>query len=202
MRNSSEIASPSSNKIRSKKPILRSSKSQSKDSYELSTKTPEKPSQRTRNRGVALSLSDIRKVAKGLQDQKQSHETTSFSKAKTARRQIEMASPRKTNISVDESLKLPKKYAFHHILHLIFSEILISFMLIEIDLYLIAVLSRYENLGEFFDSLDSSIRLLRLKGSMTSFTNIRPKIETLTDRYGFCCRFNLFFLKILYCDFL
>ncbi|KAL5068094.1 hypothetical protein RYX36_018981 [Vicia faba] len=43
-------------------------------------------------------------------------------------------------------------------------------------------LCRYENLGEFFNSLDSSIRLLRLKGEMTSFTNIRPKIETLTKR--------------------
>lgn len=37
-------------------------------------------------------------------------------------------------------------------------------------------------LAEFFDCLDSSIRLLRLKGSMSSFTNISPKIECLTDR--------------------
>ncbi|KAF5727026.1 CDT1-like protein a chloroplastic [Tripterygium wilfordii] len=41
---------------------------------------------------------------------------------------------------------------------------------------------KYEMLGEFFDCLDSSIRLLRLKGSTTIFTNICPKIECLTDR--------------------
>ncbi|XP_023900925.2 CDT1-like protein b [Quercus suber] len=41
---------------------------------------------------------------------------------------------------------------------------------------------KYEILAQFFDSLDSSIRLLRLKGSSSSFTNICPKIECLTDR--------------------
>nr|POF09136.1 cdt1-like protein a, chloroplastic [Quercus suber] len=41
---------------------------------------------------------------------------------------------------------------------------------------------KYEFLAQFFDSLDSSIRLLRLKGSSSSFTNICPKIECLTDR--------------------
>ncbi|XP_058208425.1 CDT1-like protein a, chloroplastic isoform X2 [Rhododendron vialii] len=41
---------------------------------------------------------------------------------------------------------------------------------------------RFERLGKFFDSLDSSIRLLRLKGSTSTYTNIRPKIEYLTDR--------------------
>jgi hypothetical protein len=51
-------------------------------------------------------------------------------------------------------------------------------------------MGRYEILGEFFDSLDSSIRLLRLKGSTPTFTNICPKIESLTDRY-----FYLFYLK-------
>ncbi|KAA8550765.1 hypothetical protein F0562_002449 [Nyssa sinensis] len=41
---------------------------------------------------------------------------------------------------------------------------------------------KYDILGKFFDSLDSSIRLIRLKGSMPTFTNISPKIECLTDR--------------------
>nr|GMC53577.1 CDT1-like protein A, chloroplastic [Ipomoea batatas] len=41
---------------------------------------------------------------------------------------------------------------------------------------------KYEILDEFFNSLDSSIRLLRMKGSKTTFTNISPKIECLTDR--------------------
>ncbi|XP_031096614.1 CDT1-like protein a, chloroplastic [Ipomoea triloba] len=40
----------------------------------------------------------------------------------------------------------------------------------------------YELLGEFFNSLANSIRLLRRKGSNTTFTNISPKIEFLTDR--------------------
>ncbi|XP_058077954.1 CDT1-like protein a, chloroplastic isoform X2 [Magnolia sinica] len=41
---------------------------------------------------------------------------------------------------------------------------------------------RYEMLGEFFDCLESSIRLVRLKRSMSTFANICPKIESLTDR--------------------
>lgn len=40
-------------------------------------------------------------------------------------------------------------------------------------------------LAEFFDSMNSSIRLLRLKGSMPTFTNLCPKIACLTDRYLF-----------------
>ncbi|XP_057495658.1 CDT1-like protein a, chloroplastic [Actinidia eriantha] len=35
---------------------------------------------------------------------------------------------------------------------------------------------KYEILGKFFDSLDSPVRLLWLKGSMSTFTNISPKI--------------------------
>ncbi|XP_059626009.1 CDT1-like protein a, chloroplastic [Cornus florida] len=41
---------------------------------------------------------------------------------------------------------------------------------------------KYEILSKFFDSLDCSIRLLRLKGMVSTFTNISPKIEYLTDR--------------------
>ncbi|XP_028071886.1 CDT1-like protein a, chloroplastic isoform X4 [Camellia sinensis] len=41
---------------------------------------------------------------------------------------------------------------------------------------------KYEILGKFFNSLDCSIRLLRLRGSMSTFTNICPKVERLTDR--------------------
>ncbi|KAK6937799.1 DNA replication factor Cdt1, C-terminal [Dillenia turbinata] len=40
----------------------------------------------------------------------------------------------------------------------------------------------YEILLEFFHSLDSSIRLLKLKGSVSTFSNICPKIQCLTDR--------------------
>ncbi|KAK0581096.1 hypothetical protein LWI29_010027 [Acer saccharum] len=41
---------------------------------------------------------------------------------------------------------------------------------------------KYRQLCEFFDSLDSAIRLLKLKRSMSTFTNISPKIQCLTDR--------------------
>ncbi|XP_047940279.1 CDT1-like protein a, chloroplastic [Salvia hispanica] len=41
---------------------------------------------------------------------------------------------------------------------------------------------KYELLEKFFNSLDSSIRLLKLKGSATTFSNISPQIGTLTDR--------------------
>ncbi|KAB1226035.1 CDT1-like protein b [Morella rubra] len=40
----------------------------------------------------------------------------------------------------------------------------------------------YEILAEFFDSLDSSMRLARLKGSTPTFGNLCPKVECLTDR--------------------
>ncbi|KAI3806063.1 hypothetical protein L1987_21955 [Smallanthus sonchifolius] len=41
---------------------------------------------------------------------------------------------------------------------------------------------KYEMLNTFFDRLGSSIRLLRLKGSMSTFTNISRQVEILTDR--------------------
>ncbi|KAL0459417.1 UNVERIFIED_CONTAM: CDT1-like protein a, chloroplastic [Sesamum latifolium] len=41
---------------------------------------------------------------------------------------------------------------------------------------------KYELLEKFFNSLDSSIRLLQLKRSPTTFTNISSQIESLTDR--------------------
>lgn len=41
---------------------------------------------------------------------------------------------------------------------------------------------KYALLCKFFDSLDSSLRLLRLKNYMPSLKNITPQIECLTDR--------------------
>ncbi|KAI7992951.1 CDT1-like protein b [Camellia lanceoleosa] len=40
---------------------------------------------------------------------------------------------------------------------------------------------KFEILGKFFDSLDSTIRLLQLMGSGSTFTDISPKMECLTD---------------------
>lgn len=37
-------------------------------------------------------------------------------------------------------------------------------------------------LVKLLDRLDSSIRLLRMRGSMSTFTKICPKIESLTER--------------------
>ncbi|CAH2064116.1 unnamed protein product [Thlaspi arvense] len=41
---------------------------------------------------------------------------------------------------------------------------------------------RFQILENFFNGLDTAIRLLKLKGSLTSFANICPKIESLTNR--------------------
>lgn len=40
---------------------------------------------------------------------------------------------------------------------------------------------RYEMLAELFDGLDTAIRLLKLRRSMSTFTNISPKIQCLTE---------------------
>uniref|UniRef100_A0A1J3HRV5 CDT1-like protein a, chloroplastic n=1 Tax=Noccaea caerulescens TaxID=107243 RepID=A0A1J3HRV5_NOCCA len=44
---------------------------------------------------------------------------------------------------------------------------------------------KYENLGKFFDALDSSIQLSKLRASKPTFFNISGKIEGLTER-RFC----------------
>lgn len=105
----SSLATPSS---RSKKPNLRNSKVQSPSPVKFDSKTPDKPPQRTRNRGVALSIAEIRNVAKGLQqDPKQNDETTP-SQVKSARRQILQwpgcsSKPKNTDNNRSE---LPEKY--------------------------------------------------------------------------------------------
>ncbi|XP_051142030.1 CDT1-like protein a, chloroplastic [Andrographis paniculata] len=45
-----------------------------------------------------------------------------------------------------------------------------------------ALPEQYKLLNEFFNSLDNSIRLLQLKRYTTTFTNISPQVEKLTDR--------------------
>ena len=51
----------------------------------------------------------------------------------------------------------------------------------------VSLVIRYEILCEFFNCMESSIRLLRLKGSMSTFSNISTSIQSLMDR----CRFDL-----------
>ncbi|XP_030542456.2 CDT1-like protein a, chloroplastic [Rhodamnia argentea] len=119
----------------------------------LSSKTPEKPSclpNRVRNRGVALSIKDVRRAAESLRESS-NRDPPAGREAGSARKQIfsDEAPARKPKRSLAGLTKLPEKY---------------------------------EVLGQFFDGLDSSVRLLKLKGSVSTFTNIRPKIECLTDR--------------------
>lgn len=47
---------------------------------------------------------------------------------------------------------------------------------------LMKFIGRFEILDECFNGLVTAIRLLKLKGSLTSFANICPKIEYLTNR--------------------
>ncbi|XP_022758383.1 CDT1-like protein a, chloroplastic isoform X2 [Durio zibethinus] len=110
--------------------------------------TPEKSASqlrnRSRNRGVALSIKEIRQVV-------QTRPKPPTDQVKSARKQIlswaiESPPPKTSGVRHD---KLPENY---------------------------------EILCGFFDGLDSAIRLLKLKGSMPTFTNISPKIECLTDR--------------------
>ncbi|KAB2596679.1 hypothetical protein D8674_032129 [Pyrus ussuriensis x Pyrus communis] len=51
------------------------------------------------------------------------------------------------------------------------------------DNVLISSRDLFEILGEFFNDLHTSIRLLRLRGLKPSFSNIYSQIECLTDRY-------------------
>ncbi|KAL2992161.1 hypothetical protein AAZX31_10G034000 [Glycine max] len=156
MNKSSDATASPTSRGRYKKPNFRSSKSQPPSPVQFSSKTPEKPPHRIRNRGVALSVADIRKAAcKRLQDQKQCTEMTSAPSSstlnKSVRRQISLwpSSPSKPKTTDDESNKLPEKY---------------------------------EILDEFFDRLDTLVSLHRLKRWTPTFTSISSRIESLTDR--------------------
>ncbi|XP_020881254.1 CDT1-like protein b isoform X2 [Arabidopsis lyrata subsp. lyrata] len=48
--------------------------------------------------------------------------------------------------------------------------------------FVVKLPERFEILEEFFNGLDTAIRLLKLKGSPTTYANICPKIEYLTNR--------------------
>ncbi|KAG7560869.1 Winged helix DNA-binding domain superfamily [Arabidopsis thaliana x Arabidopsis arenosa] len=48
--------------------------------------------------------------------------------------------------------------------------------------FVVKLPERFEILEEFFNGLDTAIRLLKLKGSSTTYANICPKIEYLTNR--------------------
>ncbi|RWR72297.1 CDT1-like protein a, chloroplastic [Cinnamomum micranthum f. kanehirae] len=118
-----------------------------------SSKTPEKPirlPRRAKNRGVALSLKEVRSFAQGLQ--KNQRGSSYLKDVQKAEDPIDAAS---ISDSVPKSAKAKA---------------------------LTKLPEKYEMLVEFFNCLVSSTRLLRLKGLRSTFTNISPQIETLTDR--------------------
>ncbi|KAJ6920636.1 hypothetical protein NC651_014278 [Populus alba x Populus x berolinensis] len=146
---------------KSKKPKLDSESSsltpKSKPSNStIATQTPTQQSQlpsRLRNRRLALSLKEVRHIAS------QDHGTN---QTKSARRQIASWPEDSTTDTTTSKQPKPRKNPSR-------------------DGHK-KIPDKYEMLGEFFDNLDSSIRLLRMKGSMSTFSNISPKIESLTDR--------------------
>ncbi|KAI5589823.1 hypothetical protein BDE02_05G188100 [Populus trichocarpa] len=157
----SSSLTPKSKPSKSKKPKLDSESSsltpKSKPSNStIATQTPTQQSQlpsRLRNRRVALSLKEVRHIAS------QDHGTN---QTKSARRQIASWPEDSTTDTTTSKQPKPRKNQSrdgHN-----------------------KIPDKYEMLGEFFDNLDSSIRLLRMKGSMSTFSNISPKIESLTDR--------------------
>ncbi|XP_050208509.1 CDT1-like protein a, chloroplastic [Mercurialis annua] len=153
--------------FKSKKPIQSAAtpktKSKLSESDPIATQTPDKqpaelPSRRLRNRGVALSVKEVRKIAQGGGNNNKRIKNEADQLIRSARRQISTWPEETSSCSSGGSekkkiappeLKIPAKYA----------------MLIE-----------------FYNSLDNSIRLLKLKGSAPTFTNISPKIQCLTDR--------------------
>ncbi|KAF5936725.1 hypothetical protein HYC85_024231 [Camellia sinensis] len=119
------------------------------------SKTPEKPADhpgRVRNRRTALSVKEVREAAVKLQ---KSDRGQCHQPDKVRSDGNEVGS----DPSVAQVGKSKKKLEGQ-----------------------IKLPEKFEILGKFFDSLDSSIRLLRLKGSGSTFANISPKMECLTDR--------------------
>ncbi|XP_078429273.1 CDT1-like protein a, chloroplastic [Wolffia australiana] len=114
--------------------------------------TPEKPSEsrrRIKNRGVAYSIKDVRKVAASLQ---QPH-------AASCQRSMRA----EKNDFVDSITRgKPKKRIAPNV-----------FPKLE---------EKYDNLLEFFKSLSSSVRLLRMKGYPSTYSKVSRQVESLTNR--------------------
>nr|XP_010918795.1 CDT1-like protein a, chloroplastic [Elaeis guineensis] len=118
--------------------------------------TPEKPVQlprRARNRSVALSVKEVKKVALGLQ---RSADRASLPRSDDDLQSVEEqlgAGLGVGSISKPSKAKTPVKLP-----------------------------EEYEILCEFFNCMESSIRLLRLKGTMSTFSNICASIQHLSER--------------------
>ncbi|CAL5432733.1 unnamed protein product [Camellia sinensis] len=145
------------------KNVLSSSKPSPSDQMTIATsdrspwisKTPEKPADhpgRVRNRRTALSVKEVREAAVKLQ--------------KSDRGQCHQ--PDKVRSDGNEVGSDPSVARVGKSKKQLDGQIKLP--------------EKFEILGKFLDSLDSSIRLLRLKGSGSTFANISPKMECLTDR--------------------
>ncbi|URE30747.1 DNA replication initiation protein [Musa troglodytarum] len=120
--------------------------------------TPEKPAQHprsARNRSVAFSLTEVRRVALGLQRPAGRSHLDPLPVDDSGPCSTPKPSRAKTLPELPENSILP-----------IFASLVI----------------RYELLCEFFNCMESSLRLLRLKGSMSTFPNISTSIQSLMDR--------------------
>ncbi|XP_024031491.1 CDT1-like protein a, chloroplastic [Morus notabilis] len=147
--------------FKSKKSLCSTPKAKTLDPNLLSSKPPEKPLQlprRTRNQNVALSLKEVRKAAESRRQSARKQFFDRTDQIASARRHI-VDSPYETAAGDNVAVKSKSDAGAEPKLP-----------------------EKYEILSDFFNSLDNSIRLLRLKGSTPTFTNICPKVEYFTDR--------------------
>ncbi|KAH6787053.1 hypothetical protein C2S52_006605 [Perilla frutescens var. hirtella] len=135
----------------------------------LSVKTPGKPAdspRRLRNRGVALSIADIRKAALKLRERGSDPAPSTDPVSRPDEEEVA-----KLKNAAAAEIELPEKSARKNNLCFPFYK---SVLRMYCGYFLNKFLEIY--------CLDLSIRLLQLNGSATTFTNISSKIETLTDR--------------------
>ncbi|CAL9198077.1 CDT1-like protein a, chloroplastic [Musa acuminata AAA Group] len=120
--------------------------------------TPEKPARlprRSGNRSIAFSVKEVRKVALGLQtaaDRPDHSRSGNDDDLQSVEQQLGASSVPGSS---------PKSSKARGVIKLP---------------------EKYEILCEFFNCMESSIRLLRLKGSMCTFANILSSIQHLTER--------------------
>ncbi|PIA36051.1 hypothetical protein AQUCO_03400151v1 [Aquilegia coerulea] len=130
--------------FKSKKILRSTSKSTSSDEIQSFLPNTPKPMRiRSRNRGIAYTVNQVKKEAQKLNKSPQKQRSHPLDL-------IESSTPSKSmKKKVKDTIKLPE---------------------------------RYEVMTKFFDYMQHTIRLLKLKGTMRSFTNISPSVESLSER--------------------
>ncbi|VVB07533.1 unnamed protein product [Arabis nemorensis] len=159
----SESGSSRSIPFKSKKRLMDSLGSKSKPEIpnpsSVALPTPEKPPEnlftRSRNRSVALSVKEIRQAAGSRLRSEDPVGKVPSAKSKLVFSSNDSSSSPSKRVCTNKN---PEKEQLPE---------------------------KYEVLGKFFDALDSSILLSKLRGSKPTFLNISRKIEHLTER-RFC----------------